>query len=888
MKHNWEEQLNWLRSCSAWTDVFGRRFEFDESKKVCLDPVDKHPPVSSWDAVWARARDGSLHGGACAEGRRGAGAVAAVRQTRGRSGPHTNAPAEELIAPPGPGLATRPAPATSGAVSQGPASLAHGAHAAAMAAPVPMPAAAAAIPFGTAAGGAVPAAPSPAGVAPAGTNAPTSAGARRGGKARSAAATAAPAREARQQQSMPAAPCLGGDSLSSMESQQGLLPESQLKSGPLLKELKEWRSEFSRAQQRKAFTIFSDRILAAIETTMPTDDAQLLAIPGVSKNKVKEFGAAVLEICNKHALWRQQAMAGQQQAAATATMQAAGGVHDFQHGATHDAVGGPAASAVAALHGPLHAGAGQSVSNFAERPLTHATAAQVAAAAAPAAALPRSSAQERQRLRKRLSVAALHSQQPPKAKRHRGAESSTKAPEVILPEADVAPLTHIEATSLTREQRAAAERAIAGRNLFITGAAGTGKSFLLRYIVQELSAKHPGKVAVTAPTGLAAVNVGGQTLHSFAGIGLWQKNMAAAGREISNAKAYLLSMVRSNATTRNRWLNTRVLVIDEVSMLDPELFDHLESVARSLRRSGKGFGGLQLILCGDFLQLPPIDDSKDGSVREYAFCFETPAWQKCGLHEGCIILREAVRQRGDSAFVDLLNQLRAGRCSPEALAACASCHISRKAPPRDGIVPSRLYCMNRDVDSENNARLRALPGEERKYASGDNFTPRDGFASVTPAEKKKLVDLLERSVPQSLLLKKDAQVILLRKHAAAGLVNGSRGRVSQLKEKSVVVLFDTGQHVEVWPEKFTQHGSSALGSRLQLPLKLGWALTIHRSQGMTLTRAEVQLDSAFSCGQAYVALSRLTGFGGLWIGGRGITPEQVKAHPSALKFYGLS
>lgn len=211
--------------------------------------------------------------------------------------------------------------------------------------------------------------------------------------------------------------------------------------------------------------------------------------------------------------------------------------------------------------------------------------------------------------------------------------------------------------------------------------------------------------------------------------------------------------------------------------------------------------------------------------------------------------------------------------------------------PADDIVPTRLYCTNRDVDQENNARLMRLNGEPVAFSSLDSFHARPGApVGATGDERNKLVELLNKKVPADLRLKVQAQVILLRKLHGSGLVNGSRGVVVELQQQppTATVRFDSGQVLKVERDTFQQAGSATVLSRRQLPLRLGWALTVHKSQGITLSRAEVQLDDAFSCGQPYVALSRLTSFLGLWIVGRGLGPRSVRAHPSALAFYGVA
>jgi len=359
-------------------------------------------------------------------------------------------------------------------------------------------------------------------------------------------------------------------------------------------------------------------------------------------------------------------------------------------------------------------------------------------------------------------------------------------------------------------------------------------------------------------------------------------------RDKSFPARYLLHRIKNNEATHQRWLSTQVLVIDEVSMLEPDIFEMLDYIARELRQDrSRAFGGLQLLLCGDFLQLPPVDASRDPSAK-WSFCFQTPAWARAGLGRGTILLRQSVRQAQDQVFVQMLNDVRAGRCTQLVLQLCTSCMVTNKARPSNGILPTRLYCTNRDVDAENDRKLAALPGDATTYLGQDTFRGAGGSQSCPSKDKKKLLETMNKTVAPELKLKTGAQVILLRRQKAHNLVNGSRGVVQQLFENAALVHFDNGSTVKVERERFQHNIAAGMCARNQLPLKLGWALTVHKSQGMTISRAEVQLDEAFSDGQAYVALSRLTDLNGLWIGGRGISQRNIRAHPQALAFYGLA
>ena len=246
-----------------------------------------------------------------------------------------------------------------------------------------------------------------------------------------------------------------------------------------------------------------------------------------------------------------------------------------------------------------------------------------------------------------------------------------------------------------------------GANVFFTGNAGTGKSYLLRAVVEELNRihKHSG-VFVTASTGIAAANVGGTTLHSFAGIGLGEDDAATMARTLK-------------PKARRRWCDAKVLVIDEISMLDGRLLDKLDSLARNVRnRPAEPFGGIQLILVGDFFQLPPVRLGQDPDVR---FCFATRCWEE--VVQETFVLRHVYRQR-DTGFLAMLDEVRHGTVGPASQALLEKAHMQAASRnPKDwnddAIKPTRLFSTNRDVDALNERELAQLSGKCHKYEARD-------------------------------------------------------------------------------------------------------------------------------------------------------------------------
>lgn len=531
-----------------------------------------------------------------------------------------------------------------------------------------------------------------------------------------------------------------------------------------------------------------------------------------------------------------------------------------------------------------------------------------------------------------------------------GAVQSPRAVAPVPPSPPAAPTAE---GTLTAEQAAVLRMAQDGGNVFFTGSAGTGKSYLLREIIRKLQEELGEEyVFVTATTGRAACNVGGTTLHYFAGIGLGRDPVDVLANRIRT---------RGNGEALDRWRSCKALVVDEVSMLDPEMLEKLHELAVRLRaptparpfgvddddhdddhgtneedRDGtaggeagalraRPFDGIQVVMCGDFLQLPPIP--RAGAPRTNAFecnvwgALFPPSRQYCLTH----VFRQA-----SSTFVTLLNELRRGVAGDRT---AATLEAAGRGLAASGVRPTRLYARNVDVDRINLQELERCTGREEKFA---------GRRWWKQSTHKSVAETLERNctAPAELRLRVGAQVMLVRNLAAErGLVNGSvgvvRGYGTYRGKKGVLACFrlpaanwpapdaepcnhlglvtranragpleDGSVHVAAAPavdggvERASEVDvtllvapaaweSKVAGVEVarftQVPLRLAYAMTVHKAQGMSISHLEVDLRGTFQAGQAYTALSRATDLEHLRV--VNFRRTCVRADPAVLAFY---
>lgn len=375
-----------------------------------------------------------------------------------------------------------------------------------------------------------------------------------------------------------------------------------------------------------------------------------------------------------------------------------------------------------------------------------------------------------------------------------------------------------------------------GTNVFLTGEPGSGKTYVVNHYIRYLRA-HGINVAITASTGIAATHLSGVTIHSWSGIGI---RKILTDRDLQ----YLTGSERLSKKIRA----THVLIIDEISMLEASTLDLVERVCRTLRGRPEPFGGLQVVVVGDFFQLPPIQKTDEADAQ---FAFAAAAWGDA-LFEVCYLTEQ--HRQSDAALTSVLAGIRGGGLAAQALAHLTS---RRVAHHDDTIVPTKLYTHNADVDRINAGKLSQLRGESRV------------FTMTTKGAKAKVEQLIRGCLsPERLELKIGAAVMCTRNNPELGFVNGTLGTVVDFDQAEGYPIITTrlGRTMKIPPTEWKiEEGEKLTAVITQIPLRLAWAITVHKSQGMSLDAAVMDLSRSFAYGQGYVALSRVRTLAGLFL-----------------------
>ena len=437
------------------------------------------------------------------------------------------------------------------------------------------------------------------------------------------------------------------------------------------------------------------------------------------------------------------------------------------------------------------------------------------------------------------------------------------------------------------------EQAIAvfneGRNMFLTGPGGTGKTALIKKMV-DLCKTNGKKVQVCALTGCAAVllNCQAKTVHSWAGIGL------------ANGPADLIvKRVTTNKYKAAAWKKIDVLIIDGVSMMSQKIFEILDSIGQKVRKDTRPFGGVQVIFSGDFYQLPPVAREEDQT--DIAFCFESPGWQK--TFQEVVQLKKIFRQT-DEAYTAILNQIRVGKLYKSALEILTP-HIGKPLP--DTFVPTILLPRRRDAEMINARELEKLPSEKKIYTlTKAEILPQQAQAKQTQAQAKQQAQAQAKQqdisaeqremehnflvnnimADKEIVLKKGAQVMCIANidmESSEPIVNGSQGIIIDFVGNLPLVQFNSGARRTVGFHTWNSETYPSIGVK-QIPLIYAWAITIHKAQGVSLDMAQIDAGSnIFECGQTYVALSRIKSLQGLYL--TAFNPQKIKVNKKVQEYY---
>jgi len=435
---------------------------------------------------------------------------------------------------------------------------------------------------------------------------------------------------------------------------------------------------------------------------------------------------------------------------------------------------------------------------------------------------------------------------------------------------------------LSKEQHLAFDKYIQGKNVFITGPGGSGKSELIKKIYQDALEKEK-EIQVCALTGCAALllRCKAKTLHSWAGIGLGNGSMEE-----------LVNKIKKNKFAKAVWKATDILVVDEVSMLSLKLFNLLNAIGKAVRGNSRPFGGIQVIFLGDFYQLPPVGNRDEPETQQ--FCFESEDWNIV-FPVSCQIVLVKIFRQSDAKYADILNQIRKGVIKKSANALLES-YVGRERDPALVVEPTKLFPTRNKVENINHLKMSLLTGDVKdfplRYVKDLEMTrgERALRLGISDAEIQRELDYLTGNLlcDKELKLKVGSQVMCIinvQSDRGFELCNGSQGIVEGFCGVTGCprVKFNNGVSMVMTPHVWVSEKIPGIGVS-QVPLILAWALTIHKSQGATLDAAEIDAgDTIFECGQTYVALSRVKSLDGLYLSS--FDARRIKINKKVKIFY---
>lgn len=389
-----------------------------------------------------------------------------------------------------------------------------------------------------------------------------------------------------------------------------------------------------------------------------------------------------------------------------------------------------------------------------------------------------------------------------------------------------------------------------GFNVFLTGPAGSGKTFVLNQYIKYLR-EHGIGVGITAPTGLAATHMGGVTIHSWSGLGIRE--------ELSDED---LKKILKRSYLKRRFADTSVLIIDEISMLRAEQLDLIDQICRAFKKDVRPFGGMQIILCGDLFQLPPI--AKNGKNAD--FVHKSQIWQDMNIK--MCYLQEQYRQN-DKVFSQVLNDIRSNDITTETVKILKN-RIRRRIKSK--VKATKLYTHNVDVDRINQEAL-------------DKIRRKKHFFYMVATGNTLFLDNLKRTcgTGETLELKVGSAVMFVKNNLEEGYVNGTLGKVIAFSDYGFPIVETVdGREITAFPVSWTLEEEGKVEAEIsQVPLRLAWAITVHKSQGMSLDLAEIDLSKSFVQGMGYVALSRVRSLNGIRL--LGINRMALTVNPEVVK-----